>query len=458
MSKLSRRRFLAGAAGCTVALPLLESVEFSGAAKANDDSPVYTAFFKQGNGVQQSLGDEPERFWPSATGALTRDILSGRDSGRAVSELADFADQLLIVSGLNQDYQGRGCGHAAGLACLLTAHELVEGGPDTRANGESVDWFIGTRCNPDGVEPLNLVSGRASGNYVTGNASYSGPRQVRPQRNNPIALYRDLFGDGEEEFNSLTAERQQSVNDLVRAELTDLMGSAALSSADRVRLDQHFSFIRDLEVRMACGFDDVSYLEAVRDQAEANDNREDVMRMLMDITALSFACDLNRVAVLQMGSGNDGTRYFVNGSYQNRFHRISHRVDSDGSDGPAIPNADLLHHEIDRLHARIFRHFLERLSLYSGPSGGSLLNDCMACWTNDLSNGPPHGRNNMPFVIAGSGGGFLRQGQYLDMGGQTHNKLWNTFISAHGIREGGDYYGSFGKAGLDGGILNALIA
>ncbi len=167
----------------------------------------------------------------------------------------------------------------------------------------------------------------------------------------------------------------------------------------------------------------------------------------------------NRVATLQIGTGNDQTRYYVNGQLQNTFHRISHRIDSDGSEGTPIADADLLHHEIDKIFAGMFLHLLDRLESYPGPSGGTLLDDTVAVWTNDLANGPPHSYNNVPQVVAGKAGGFLRTGQYIDAGDVTHNKFLSTLISAAGVRQdGGDYYDSFGDPSLERGVIPAMIA
>lgn len=464
MKKLRRRRFLAGIAGASVALPLLESVVFdepSSVAKAATDSPTFSMFFKQGNGVQQASGSEPDRFWPSETGRLTPEILRTRDGERAVSELADYADQLLVVAGSDMPFSGGSCGHARGLAQLLTARQWLVGDQHARGGGESVDWLIGRYCNAEGVEPLNLAAGPVEGNYVSGNPSYSGSNQLRPVQNNPAAIYAGLFGGGGGEFADQIGARRRSVNDLVRAEMTDLLGSPQLGSSDRQRLQSHFDFIRDVEIRMACELpaEEVAAMEGVRSNLNANDERVNIMHMMMDLTALAFACDQNRSAVLQMGSGNDSTRYYVDGIQQNTYHRISHRIDDDGSNGPPIPNADRLHHQIDRIHARMFKYFLDRVSMYTGPSGETLLHDCVAVWMNDLSKGPPHSLDNMPWVVAGSGGGYLKQGEYINVGGKPHNMFLNTLISANGITaEGGGPYTSFGEESLEQGVLPQLIA
>jgi hypothetical protein len=211
---------------------------------------------------------------------------------------------------------------------------------------------------------------------------------------------------------------------------------------------------------MACQLPEASVqgMRALQQVFEANEHRVRVAGFMLELVALAFACDANRVGTLQIGSGNDGTRYTVNGVLQNTYHRISHRIDGDGEVGDPIPDADLLHHGIDRIFAGIVKRFLDRLAAYPGPGGGTLLDDSVVLWTNDLANGPPHSYSNIPQVLAGGGGGFLRTGQYLDAGGIPHNRLLNTIINAAGIRNpDGSYYDSFGDSALPRGVISAMI-
>jgi len=458
---INRRRFLSGVGGAALALPFLESVRFG--SRANAGSPekhVYSFFIRQGNGCQQAgYNNEPERFWPQALGPLTTASLASQ-TDRTLSVLADHAASLTLVRGTRFAFPGNGCGHSGGLNQVLTAANLTGEGKDTLATGESIDWFISRRVNTAGMEPLTLMAGPQSA-YIAHGLSYSGPTQLRGARNNPFAVYTTLMGlSASPEVLQQIATRRKSVNDLVREEMQELLGNPELSTADRTRLDMHFQAIRDIEVGMACVLDDakVSEMKAIQTQFEGNENRIKVAQFMLELTALAFACDATRTGTLQIGEGNDQTRYYVDGVLQNTFHRISHRVDSDGSDGTPIPNADMLHHKIDLIFAGMFKFFLDKLASYPGPSGGTLLDDSVVVWTNDLSNGPPHSYSNVPQVLAGGAGGFLKTGQYIDAGNVTHNKLLNTIINAVGVRNGdGSYYDSFGDASLQRGVITAMI-
>ena len=78
---------------------------------------------------------------------------------------------------------------------------------------------------------------------------------------------------------------------------------------------------------------------------------------------------------------------------------------------------------------------------------------------NDLSNGPPHSVNNLPYVLAGGADGFLRTGAYVDAGDVTHNKMLNTLATAVGLRNGnGDPVEDFGHESLEGGLISEMMA
>ena len=92
-------------------------------------------------------------------------------------------------------------------------------------------------------------------------------------------------------------------------------------------------------------------------------------------------------------------------------------------------------------------------------SGYNLLDDSATIWLNDLATGVGHSRYNLPYVIAGSAGGVLRQGAYVDAGGVTNNKFFNTIINAVGCRkENGAPVDDFGDSSLDRGQVPEMLA
>jgi hypothetical protein len=466
-SRINRRAFLRGAGGVAIALPFIEGFPERSAFGALPTKPVFAFFICTANGVVQAPGD-PERFWPSALGAIdTAKLTAATD--RAASVLAPHAANLLFVKGVNYPSGGGGgCGHADGLVYCLTASKPSGSGRSVVSSGESVDTTISKLVNPAGVDPLTLYSGLKEG-YINEKLSFSAAGQVRAAEGNPYNVYKKLMGvatptgtpgGGSTAIDQLI-KRRKSANDLVRAELNTLRNRSDLSAADKMRLDQHFTAIRDLENTMTgmavqCSTSglDVNAITALNTGSAFRQNGkiEEVAKLQMDLVGLAFSCNLTRVATLQHGDGTDHTNYTVDGVKTDKFHYISHRAQTDGTGGTPIANAVELHAKIDRIRVETFKYLIDRWKTYATPNG-PLLDNAFALWTSHVAQGN-HSMRNLPYIIAGSGGGYLKQGQYVDGGGATNAKLMNTLVTAAGGRTNGGEYSGF--AGTSGGIASMV--
>ena len=92
--RLTRRGFLYGIGGTTLALPFLEGLQPRKVGAADPVRPRFAVFVRQANGCAQAEGMEPEQFWPHELGPVTNELLTGIDADRAVNELAAFADKI----------------------------------------------------------------------------------------------------------------------------------------------------------------------------------------------------------------------------------------------------------------------------------------------------------------------------------------------------------------------------
>jgi hypothetical protein len=471
--KMNRRLVLTGIGGALLGLPWLESLRPRSAWAQVSGVPPFAIFFRQANGVAaeqdtNELGSEPERFWPTAPGPLSAATLADR----ALAELASYADRLLVVGNVNMANFNYGDGHARGALQVLTAQGPVEEGQggNSEAAGESLDHRIGRELNPNGNESLFLYAGQTGGWLGGPCISYRGPGNRRSAITDPFDAYQSLTGGAQQSTDGMPSRRtlrQRSINDLVRSQLSSLLARPELSNTDRQRLDLHLSSVRDIEVSLACRIDEAQQraLEGTGDGLDDGDNVLAIARLHMDVAALAVACGQTRSVAIQVGSGNDNsTRYRdpVTGSRMENYHFISHRRQSDGDSGDAIQGSDLLHHRIDVQFAQTFRHLLDKLAAYQLP-GGSLLDAGMAVWVNDLGNGPAHGAQNCPVIIAGSAGGVLRQGQYIRIAegsdDSNHARVLNTIGSAAGLRKpDGTFIDDFGSPDEDRRVLDELLA
>ncbi len=451
-NRSNRRSFLRGVGGAALALPFLEGVpERSAWAQGQEPRCI---FF-----IVAACGVVADSFFPASKGALTTASLAGE--GKATSELADHAANLLFVDGVS--YPGRlsNCGHAQGLVQSLTGVGPQGGGPSTQSTGISADMVLSQEINPSGVDPLTLYAGAKE--YIAERISFNGPGNARPAERNPFNIYRNLVGlvgegnggggnpDGEAVVNELVT-RELSINDFIRDDLESLLARPDLSAADRQRLDAHLSAVRELEMGMTevatvgCEMAgvNVSAIEAMENLRYSKNGHmiEDLVMLHSELVALTFACNLNHVATLQWGDGTDGTVYNVqNNSRQWKFHHISHRVQSDASSGND-QTAVVAHREIDVLRMQTFKHTLDQFA------ARGLFDNAAVVWTNHVSDGPTHSFNNIPYIIGGSLGGVLKQGEYVSGGMASNADLLTTLIRATGGS------GSVGN----GGSLDAILA
>lgn len=468
--KFSRRFILRGLGGATLALPVLESLAPTrGAHAGGATTPPFAIFFRQANGVAAAqstpIGEEPERFWPREVGALTPQNLEGR----AIGELVDYADRLLVVGHVNKEYYNYGDGHANGAMQALTARgpTVANAGGSSEAAGESLDHRIGAELNPDGRESLYLYAGTLGGWLGGPCISYRAAGNRRAALHNPINAYQEMMGIDSDQFATLIA-RQRSINDLVKAEMDSLLARPELSSSDRARLELHQQSVRDLENGLECSLsaDQEAELDggAAGYQSTSGDELLAAVRTHMDVAALAVACGYTRSVTIQVGDGNDGSSRYRNldsGQEMENFHYLSHRRTSHDGSGAEIPNSDVLHHFVDVQFAQTFGHLLSRLEQYVMPDGQALIDAGISVWLNDNGNGPAHSERNVPHVIAGSAGGMLRQGEFLQLTQYevNHARMLNTLGSAAGLRTAdGEYISDFGDPAQDGSPLDELLA
>jgi hypothetical protein len=84
-----------------------------------------------------------------------------------------------------------------------------------------------------------------------------------------------------------------------------------------------------------------------------------------------------------------------------------------------------------------------------------LADKALVMWTNSVADGPSHSVSNVPHIIWGNAGGYLKQGQYVDAGGSLNNRLLNALITA-AVRDKGLTVEDFGEG--VGGQLEVVLA
>ncbi|HEX2736366.1 MAG TPA: DUF1552 domain-containing protein, partial [Polyangiaceae bacterium] len=432
-------------------------------------------------GVDLGGNGEPEMFWPTASGTLTSESLTADKATRSIGELADHAEKILIVRGVNLPFSSTGCSHSAADAQVLTAASITAGSTNAVATGISLDTVIAAKKNVPGRDPLVLHSGMFSpggtGFDIPGYVSYVSAKQPRVYVDSPYDAYQMIIGavgdgtmgtDLELEAEQLRADRSKSINDILRPQIQALLSRTDLSQSDRNRLDQHLTAIRDIEVQMVStqvtvADMDIQAMQDMDPKPYDQSFREQAIRLNMKMMAFSTVADYSRVAVLKIGDRIDDHVYTLNGQ-SFKFHDATHR---------AIDNALELHHAVDRIMLGHYKYFLDELSSYDTPTG-PLLDKGVAIWTNQCATGA-HSFSNVPWILAGNANGFFKQGQYItvgsgDMPGGSQdgkggdgsvsgvNKMLNTLLTAAGVtKDDGSPTDDFGDDSLPGGLFDELL-
>jgi hypothetical protein len=479
--RLRRRAFLRGLGGVAVGLPFLEAIAAKDAGAQASVVKRFGVFFAC-NGVNM------DRWFPNgAYGALSDAHLLGTANEALVPHRA----KLLFPRGVHMTPRGYGFDggggddHGKGMAHKLTASFADD--DEWLALGPSVDQVIAAAVNPSGRAALNLMVGRRGFYKGMDYISYTAAGQAVAALNNPWNAYAAFMnlgtsapGAGEAEMRVL--ERRQSVLDLVRSDFDDLR-RGPLSADDKLKLDAHFTAIREIETTMTMsGLTCLDQGVADRARAFEGANERDLALeqqypiladLQVDIMAIALACDATRVATLHFGQGAGGPTFRWDGmQHEFNHHKLSHgkvRDDCFGDDTTNgcddVPGYEDMLFEIDVWHQQKLARLLARLDGYVEADGKTALDNSAILYTNELSDGKDHAFVDLPYILAGSCGGYFKQNEYVLLGAGNgfddtrapHNKLLNTLVNAMGIES--DWFGvREGGTTMQGGVYDDLIA
>lgn len=413
---LTRRQLLQLGVGSVgvLGLPLL-SPERSNAAA---DTPQRLLLVFTPNGTV------PNSYWPAAGLSETDFALNA-----IMTPFEPHRERLLVLKGLRNAVSETGPGgpHQKGVGGLFTNANLQEGsfvdGDGSKsgwANGPSVDQEVARYVGQASYLPSLELGVRVIENEVRARISYAGPGAPMPPVNSPLVAYQRLFS----QFLSTDAEsasRRQSVLDAVKRQYDVL--SPQLSRRDQTKLEQHMDLVRGLERRMGIAVDtSCSRPEAPPDWAEDDEETmPDIAGAQFSLLATAFACDLTRVASVQISSAVNTIRYPWLGS-NGSGHTLSHSTSLEAQSEIVVREQWVAEHIADLMD-----------TLAAIPEGdGTVLDHTLIVWGNELGWGATHTHDNLPFVLAGGAPG-VRMGRYLQYDLVPHGALLRTLLQAMGV-------------------------
>jgi len=224
---------------------------------------------------------------------------------------------------------------------------------------------------------------------------------------NPRHAFERLFGEGApgERAEHLKRRRQEerSILDFIVDDARAMQ--KRLDSADRAKMDEYLTGVRELEVRIqkAERFGDPKDPQ-VETPAGIPESYAEHIQIMFDIIILAFQTDSTRVATLLLA--HDGSNHtFPEIGISDGHHELSHHFDN--------PDKIQKVSDIDLWYVKQLAKFIERLRDTKDVDGSSLLQNSMLLYGSGNADGNAHTHVNLPLILAGGGGGTLRPGRYV---------------------------------------------
>jgi hypothetical protein len=236
----------------------------------------------------------------------------------------------------------------------------------------------------------------------------------------PYQMFNRLYGRAKDR------EALSSILDDVKDDLKKV--GAAVGTADKKLLEEHAAFVREMEkelqeAKAAAGHPVPALEPGVRKE---NDNMPKITKAQIDLMVNSFSADFARVATLQFTNSVGMARMKWLGVTEGH-HELSHEPDTNEKAQEKLT-------KINKWFCEQLAYLAKRLAETPEPGGqGSLLDNTLIVWTNELGKGNSHTMDNIPFVLVGGGLDF-KMGRSLKYNKLPHNRLHIALANAFGHR------------------------
>lgn len=399
---LSRRALLRGA-GVAVALPVLDAMFPALASPAGTGKQARRlAVVYVPNGIIM-------KEWKTA--------LTGTDFSfsRILKPLEPFRQDITVLSGLanHAAEKGRGGGHAKATGSFLSgATPKYTAGPDVQA-GVTFDQLAARQWAEETRVPslqIGCEDSRMVGNCDTGSScaytnslSWKDPDTPLPVEVNPRSVFERLFGAADPslspEIRARRALYRRSILDRTREDAQRLMSD--VGPADRRRMDQYLTGIREIEMRISAA--EKSPITPPSEKPSGIPfSYPDYVKLMFDLQVVAFQADLTRVSTMMLGREGSVRTYPEIGVPDPHHPLTHHRGHPDFIEKVT---------KINTFHVELFSGFVAKLK--ATPDGdGTLLDHSAILYGSALSDGNAHSNQDLPLLVAGHAGG-LQGGRHV---------------------------------------------
>lgn len=427
MTPLTRRNMLRGmlrGSAVVVGLPLLDLfLNGHGEALANG-APIPTRFgtWFWGCGVNSA------RWFPSQLG-------KGYDLKPELAPIAPFKDKVSIFSNFNCILDGKpNLVHWSGVMATMTGAAPLKGGVNGGASElPTIDCLVSDHIGKSTrFRSLEVAcTGQSSVSY-----SMRAGSTVNPSEVDPIQLYRRLFGAEFRDPNKAeftpdpSVMLRQSVLSSVKDDREELMKS--LGSADKQRVDQYFTSVRQVEQQLERLLEKPAPAEACllpREPGKSDlgptwDVATRSHDLLGQLVVMALACNQTRVFNLALSNAGSNLR---KAGDPVAFHELTHEEPIDEKLGYQ-PKATFF---IER-SMETFASMLKMMDAVK-EGAGTLLDNSLVLATSESNFAKIHSVDNLPIMVAGSAGGKWKSGLHVAGNGDPSSRVGLTIQQALGM-------------------------
>ncbi len=349
------------------------------------------------------LGVHPANFFPTQAG-------KDYELTPYLEVLKEFRKDFSVISGLA--HPDVGSSHDSIFSFLTGApHPEIRSG---FRNSISLDQFAAEHIGTQTRFPNLSLSAEGFGLSWTRSGAYV------PSDLYPANVFARMFLDGRPDEVQTQAQRLrdgQSILDTIREQASQMQ--PALGKRDREKIDEYFTSVRELELRMSVAEEWSKKPKPVVEAAQPqnNTNSADVIgktRLMFDLIHLALQTDSTRlITMLLLGTSQVPPIPGISLGH----HDLSHH----GQDPQKIAQLRTL--EMEKM--KTVQELLQKLK-NTEEQGESLLDRTMIFFSSNLGDASTHSTKNLPVLLAG--GGF-QHGQHLAFDPNHSQPLSNLYLS-----------------------------
>ncbi len=418
---LNRRTLLRGSlagAAVSMALPVLEGfLNTNGTALAATGKPlpqVFGTWF-------QALSFTPGRWLPEQVG-------KDYESKVELKPLDRFKNRMNLFSGMKYFHDSRPMeDHRSGWM-IGSSGGLQVGSAAPPSIDSIIADHIGTTTRFRSLE-VSLSGGRNSISRRANSPTYN------PSEPSPAALYNRVFGPEFKDPNA--AQFTPDALALARKSVLSVVAedrkafTARLGAADRARMDEYFTSVRQIENQLEIELQKPAPLEACAKPGRVDEaglgNTTDVVepntKLFGQLLAHALSCDQTRVINVHLGIHSAIRK--TGGALA--WHSLTHEEPTDERLGYQPQVAWFINWANQNFAS--FLSILEQTK--EGP--GTLLDRIALLWITDHGDARIHSVDNVPIITVGNAGGRLKSGYHLSAPGDPSTRVGLTLQQAFGV-------------------------